>query len=107
MNTTSKIELLKTIKSLDNEANRYLDSIPVFLHEYKMSIIDNDYANDIGRQKDAMLQFIFGDLTEDICWFLYEWSPDRCNQIWINDKEYLIKSEDDYYNYLRTEYKVE
>jgi len=101
----SKLELLRRIKELDREGQAFLDTIPLSLYYIKEAIFDNDYVGTTERKANACLEYVFGDYYEDVCWFLYEWSPEGCNTIWVKEKEYRILTEEDYYTYFEQECK--
>lgn len=78
----------------------YINSIPRDLSSF---IFDNSFSNILEKQNQKLMQFYFQDLYHDVDWFLYEWSPNSCNEITVNNKSYIIKSLDDYLDYAKQE----
>lgn len=94
-----QIELLKAVRALRIEADEYIDKLP---HDLAFILIDNGYANAVSMIGDKTLKMIFGDMYEEISWFLYEFKPKDTPQIWLADKTpIIINSDEDYYEYLR------
>lgn len=52
--------------------DQYLDNVPGDLY---IAVIDNQYVNSIATERDIMVKAVFGDDTESVEWFLYEWKP--------------------------------
>lgn len=79
---------------LDREA--YLDSCPNEIHEF---IMDNKYAAITGAQNAALIEHIFGDHSESIYWFLYEWKPGY--EVGINGTTTKIHDIDQYIQWMK------
>jgi hypothetical protein len=100
---TELIDVLKKIRKLNTDQDSYLDSVP---RDLRCSVFDNKFAELEGLKYDMLMQTLFGDLYEDVCWFLYEFNPNNLSinspHIVDNDKEYTFKSDDDVYEYFKT-----
>ena len=95
------INVVKKLKELDNKAELYLKTIPP---EFYSIVFDNEYSSNSGMKSDVLIRALFGENSEDIFWFLYEWKPGKKNvQITFSDgREFVIETEEDYYKYLET-----
>ena len=96
------INIVRTIKNLDEQAMEYADSIPIDL---RLFVMDNEYVNIMSRQKDLLLEGLFGEYAEDVCWFLYEFKAGKHkgpHLILADGTEYTYNSNEDYYEYLET-----
>ena len=63
------------------------------------AFIDNGYVNKLSMERDMLLKIIFGEHTEAVEWFLYEWRPGfevGCLGVCIP-----IHNIDDYINYMK------
>lgn len=96
----NQIQLVKEIRELDQQASTYLIKLPSLIDTF---IIDNEYANCQSRIQSILMQSIFGEVYDDICWFLYEWQPGYTIEV-LGGTVYILNTEEDYYNYLRKEY---
>lgn len=62
------------IKDRKEEADDYLDQLPIDLSTY---MFDNQYVNNIGMINDILFDAYFGELNDHVFWFLYEWTPGK------------------------------
>jgi hypothetical protein len=93
------ISVLKEVRSLHREANNYLDKVP---NDLQMYIMDNTYSNAISIINDRLLHALFGNMYEDVSWFLFEFKPKDTPQIWLADNTPItLTCDEDYYQYLR------
>lgn len=92
------INLVRKIKDLDTQAIEYINKV---MYPIDCFILDNEYSNCNALIQSALLKQVFGDMYEDISWFLYEWKPGYT--IGVGDVTYVINSEEDYYKYLETQ----
>lgn len=68
----TKEDIFRKLYQSELRRTAYIDSIPTDL---RGGVIDNQYVNDYSRDYMMMLGHIFGDDTDSISWFLYEWKP--------------------------------
>lgn len=68
----NKIKLFKHLYANMQKRDAYFYRIP---SDINAAFFDNEYVNSIDEDRSMMLRYIFGDHTEAIEWFLYEWQP--------------------------------
>lgn len=97
---TKLIEVVRQLKELDTVAQEYLDQVPTDL---SVAVFDNTYVNSKGEAYDVLVHALFGSMSADIFWFLYEWKPGSKDvQIILADGTYIfLETEEDYYKYLK------
>lgn len=84
-------------------ADDFLDSLPVSI---SACFFDNPITDAKYKQNDLILNSWLGTiLYEEVIWFFYDWTPINFNEITIEGKKYIIKSLDDFLDYL-TERKL-
>jgi len=85
-------------KLYESELNRvaYIDSIPI---DIRSGVFDNLYVNEYDRDHVMMLNHIFGDATDSITWFLYEWAPGW--EVGYHGIERKINTIDEYIDWLK------
>lgn len=79
---------------LDRE--KYLDSCP---HDIQLFIMDNKYAAITGAQNAMLIEHIFGEHSESIFWFLYEWQPGF--EVGMNGVTTEINNIDEYIDWMK------
>ena len=98
---TELIELIRKLREVENQQTAYINKIP---SDISSLIFDNEYSNLQGLKFDFVLQTLFGDLVEDIYWFLYEFKPGKTHGphvITPDGVEHTFNSDEDYYEYLK------
>lgn len=85
--------------------DEYLDKIP---DDLKDSVFDNQYTNSLGRCNDKLAEVAFGDLWEDVAYFLYE-RPILSNigKVVVNDVTYEFSTIDEFCDYMKTVHKFD
>lgn len=93
------IQLVREIKELDNTAKNYINKLITPIDSF---LVDNEYSrcNRIIQRK--LLNEVFGDMYEDILWFLHEWQPGFTIEV-RGLPIFIINTEEDYYKYLETQ----
>lgn len=94
------VDIVRKLRSLDIKAETYINRIPT---DINMIFFDNEYVNNIKTQKDLLINTLFGDMAEDINWFLYEFTAGKSlgpHCITSEGFEYTYHTDEDYYNYL-------
>ena len=102
--TEEHISLIKQIRQNTLDESKYLDKIPADIYS---AFFDNTYTNSQYNSIRILLEFVFGKsfAEHEISWLLYEFKPSDEPQIWLADgTEIVLKSDDDYYAYLRKNY---
>lgn len=96
------IELLQELKRLHVLRDEYIDTVPMDLRGV---IWDTKYCELLERENDLMLNRVFKDSVEDAYWFLYDFKAGKSKgpHLVENGVEYTFETDDDYYEYLRTQ----
>lgn len=83
---------------VENEANRdkYFGKIPSDIQPF---VIDNEYTNNLLHERDMLIRLIFGEYSEAIEWFLYEWRPGF--EVRLGDKSKKINDIDEYIEWMK------
>ncbi len=98
----SKVQsLLDKMIQLDKQQSSWIDSLPPEIRE---SFFDNTYTNSLRTQIDQLIEFIFGNWTDDVSYFLYENAP---HVIATEKGEYVINNVKEYVDYMVAEGFVE
>lgn len=84
--------------------DKWLDKIP---GDVNAAFFDNGYVNSVLSRETLAMEWLFGDLHEEISWFLYEWSLKNGKVVMPDGTKYNIKSLDEYIAYLVNEHLVE
>lgn len=97
------INTVRQLKQLVTEQHKYLDSVPP---DIACFLIDNSYTERLRQQVDLVIAQLFGDMAEDVCWFLYEFEAGQSpgpHVILADGKAYTYITDEDYYEYLKNE----
>lgn len=100
LNKQELVNIVRKIRTLDNESDAYTSSIP---SDISAAFFDNTYVNNLQTQKELLITALFGDMAEDINWFLYEFTPGSSagpHCITPDGTEYVYRTDEDYYDYL-------
>ena len=100
MNATL-INIVRELKYLGTHMDAYIDTIPRDISE---AFFDNEYTNLQAKQRDILLEALFGDMSSDIEWFLYEFQAGETEGphcILQDGKEFTFNTNEDYYEYLK------
>ena len=95
------IDLVRQLKEIREAQDVYLESVP---SDLRVSVFDNKYIDLLETKVQILTNITFKGSQEDIYWFLYEFHSDRSEGPDIIDetgKEWFIRSNDDYYEYLK------
>jgi hypothetical protein len=82
------------------EREEYLDNIP---SDINMIFCDNAYANSLGMDNDFLLRELFGEISDHVFWYMYEWNPghqieDKGITYMINSHENFVEATKQIYN---------
>lgn len=97
------IDVVRKLKQLNNQRLKYLEKVPA---DIACFLIDNSYTEALQKQIDLLVESLFGDMAEDVSWFLYEFEAGRSpgpHLILGNGKAYTYITDEDYYEYLKDE----
>lgn len=100
LNKQELVNIVRKIRTLNNESATYITSIP---SDICAAFFDNTYVNNLQTQKELLITSLFGDMAEDVCWFLYEFTPGSSagpHCITPDGTEYVYRTDEDYYDYL-------
>jgi hypothetical protein len=94
------IEIVKQLKELIDSQDDYLETVPEDIRDL---LFDNKYAALQDLKLQLVMEKLFEDVDEDIYWFLYDFEAGAVGgpHIIKESKEYYIKSNEEYYEYLR------
>jgi hypothetical protein len=95
------IDVVRKLKDWDTEQEEYLKTIP---SDIKSVFFENQYTNLLSMQKDILIDQLFGDMAEDVLWFLYEFEAGKSpgpHCILADGTEYVYNTNEDYYAYLK------
>jgi len=62
------ITVVRRLKQYDTEGEAWLKTLPM---DISMSYSSNGYVDSLYAAKQALFDALFGDLAEDVAWFLY------------------------------------
>ncbi len=94
------IDVVRKLKEFDIEGENYRMSIP---SDINWVFFDNRYVNGLQMQKDMLIDLLFGDMADDVSWFLYEFEAGKSTGphcITADGTEHFYHTDDDYYKYL-------
>ena len=103
MENEKLISILKELRALDIAGRAYLDKYP---YSFQDLVIGNEYAENLYHGQSILLRRVFGEYTEDVEWFLYEFTPGSSpgpHVILADGTEYVFNTDEDYYTYLITQ----
>lgn len=97
------VDVVRKLKNYDDEKSKYIESIP---SDISSAFFDNTYTNAQSMQVDCLMEALFGNMIEDVCWFLYEFKAGKSSGphcILKDGTEYTFNTNEDYYDYLLTQ----
>lgn len=68
----SKEKIFRELYANLLKRDKYFDTIP---QDICMAFIENRYVDNLLHERDMLIRLIFGDQSDAIEWFLYEWRP--------------------------------
>ena len=95
------IDIVCKLKEIRDAQDVYIESVPPDL---RACVFDNKYIDLLDAKAQILTDIAFKGFEEDIYWFLYEFHSGRTEGPHIIDetgKEWFIRSNDDYYEYLK------
>lgn len=95
------ISIVRKLKDWDTEQEQYIETVPP---DIRSIFFDNQYINLLCMQKDALINQLFGDMADDVMWFLYEFEAGKSagpHCILADGTQYVYNTNEDYYRYLR------
>ena len=97
--------ILQYIYNCSKLANEYTENLRNADAMFANYIEENDKVEFLYRINDKLMTTLFGDMVNDISWFLYEWKPEMNFE--IEDRHFVINNIDDFCNYIEQEYYQE
>ncbi len=94
--------ILQYIYNCSKLANEYTENLRNADAMFANYIEENDKVEFLYRINDKLMTTLFGDMVNDISWFLYEWKPEMNFE--IEDRHFVINNIDDFCNYIEEEY---
>lgn len=94
------ILLVRKLKDMEEEMDQYIDTVPSDLRQV---LFDNSYVNGMALQRDRLVEALFGDMADDIFWFLCEFKAGKTpgpHVILEDGTEFTFNYNEDYYKYL-------
>ena len=95
--------VVRELRGLMLQQSAYIESLPPHVREF---VFDNDYNALQDRQNALLSEVFFGDMYEDVAWFLYEYKIGSAGpHVTLQDgREITFQTDEDYYSYLEAEY---
>lgn len=97
------IDVVRRLKDWDTKQDEYIKTIP---SDIGTAFFDNEYTNLMSLQKDMLIRALFGDMAEDVMWFLYEFKAGKSagpHCILADGTKYTYNTNEDYYAYLESQ----
>ena len=97
------VSVARELRGLMLQQSAYIESLPKHVREF---VFDNDYTALQDRQNALLSEAFFGDMYEDVAWFLYEFVPgSKGPHVTLEDgQEFTFNADEDYYSYLEAVY---
>ena len=95
------IDIVRKLKDIEEMQDAFIDSMP---YEYNSIILDSKYTTNVYMQKDIILSALFGDMVDDVEWFLYAFKAGKSagpHCVHVDGTEYTFNTNEDYYEYLK------
>lgn len=92
----TKEQLFRNLYKSMVTRNEYIDKIP---NDISGAFFDNEYVNTFYIDINEMLTYIFGDASESINWFLYDWHPGY--EVGSGNIEKQINNIDEYIDWMK------
>lgn len=70
----NKERIFREIYANELKRDKYFDSLP---RDICMFVIENSYTDNLLHERDMLIRLIFGEHSEAVEWFLYEWTPGK------------------------------
>ena len=93
----NKERIFRELVKNDQQRTAYLEKVPSDLHDV---VIFNGYVDNLLHERDMLIRLIFGEHSEAVEWFLYEWKPGY--EVGVNGVTGNINSLDDYIEWMKT-----
>lgn len=96
----NKEQIFRELVKNESIREEYFDRLP---QDICMAFIDNEYVNNLLHERDMLIRLIFGEHSDSIEWFLYEWNPDSCREydVEYQGKRAKIKNIDEYISWMK------
>jgi len=99
INYDTFVEVVSTLYENRKKQKRYLDDLRKIeggsgICEF---VFENTYIELESKSNDLLMKAFFGNLVDDVYWFLYDW--EKGFTITVNNRQFVINSIDDYFKY--------
>ncbi len=98
-------KLLTDIYSLHQELEAYNTKMHQLDRGFSNYLIESPAVLISNRISDKLMTTLFGEMLEDVLWFLYDWKEGY--EIEVDGKKYIINNLDDYLAYVKDVYYSE
>lgn len=98
-------KLLTDIYSLHQELEAYNTKMHQLDRGFSNYLIESPAVLISNRISDKLMSALFGQMLEDVLWFLYDWKEGY--EIEVDGKKYIINNLDDYLAYVKAVYYSE
>ncbi len=98
-------ETFKYVYKLSKFADEYTENLRNADAMFANYIEENDKVEILYQINDKLMHILFGDMVDDIFWFMYEWKAGMDFE--IEDRNFVINNIDDFCNYIEQEYYQE
>lgn len=98
-------KLLTDIYSLHQELEAYNTKMHQLDRGFSNYLIESPAVLISNRISDKLMTALFGEMLEDVLWFLYDWKEGY--EIEVDGKKYIINNLDDYLAYVKAVYYSE
>jgi hypothetical protein len=93
-----KSEIFKRLYSNLKNRDKFIDTLPPYFQEV---VFDNDYSSLLHDDNMLLIEHTFGEHTEAIMWFMYEWSPGMEAYPSKDHEGIAIQNIDEYIDYIK------
>lgn len=98
-----KSELIQVVRTLKDSLAAQDEYIKGLDYSFSTLIVDNPYNCEQSEQIAVLLDALFGDLAEEVMWFLYEFEKNSTGPDVVDHDgtEHTFFTNEDYYEYLQ------
>jgi hypothetical protein len=97
-------EIVVRLKDSIECREKYLDNLRKVDVSLVESVFENKYVDSALQENDFLVGKLFGDLSDDVFWFLYDHKPGF--EVIVNEVKYVVTDIDSYVDYIEQVYKL-
>jgi hypothetical protein len=97
------IGVVRQLRASDIKQDKYICSVPADINSI---FFESEYFEQCHIQRTLLIRALFGDYTESVEWFLYEFEPGKTpgpHCIHADGTEFVYETDEDFYKYLERE----